>query len=87
MLSCLVLALLIVQWGLIQHIESHLSGNDRDNCQICLVGYHMANAVSYTPLSIPVTPALADKLITVQSEFCCSPLIAFLVRAPPVLII
>ena len=87
MLSCLVLALLIVQWGLIQHIESHLYGNDRDNCQICLVGYHMTNAVSFTPPSIPVTPVLTDKLSTTQSEFCCTPVIVFLVRAPPALII
>jgi hypothetical protein len=82
-LRCFVLALLIVQWGLIQHLESHLSGGDTDNCEICMVGNHMANAMSFTPPSVPVAPPHAELQTTLEQKPGSSPLIVFLARAPP----
>jgi hypothetical protein len=82
-LFCLLFALLIVQWGLIQHIESHLFGHNSDNCQLCLAGDHMANAVAITAPSTPVVPAQSPPQTPVSVEFWHSPLISFLVRAPP----
>jgi hypothetical protein len=82
-LSSLVLALLIVQWNALQHVESNLSGHDGDNCQVCLLGNHMASAMLSLPPFIPVVPAQTNLLIFTQSKFHSSPITSFLVRAPP----
>jgi hypothetical protein len=83
MLFWLLFALLTVQWSVIQHIESHLSGHNSNNCQLCLVGGHMSNAVAISAPSTPVIPAQTPPQTPVSVEFWYSPLIPFLVRAPP----
>jgi len=82
-LSCFVLALLIVQWGVIQHLESHLFGGGTDYCQVCTIGNHMANAMSFSPPSIPVVPLHTDLQIATPLNPSYSPLVVFLARAPP----
>lgn len=86
-LSCFVLTLLVVQWGLIRHMESHLYGEDTDYCQMCTIGNHMANAISFSPPSIPVVPPQIDPQITRALKSGYSPLVVFLARAPPLSIV
>jgi len=82
-LSGFVLALLIVQWGVIQHLESHLSGGNTDVCQICTLGNHMSGAMSVSPPAISGVPSQTDTHITKPQKPASAPHTIFLARAPP----
>lgn len=83
MLFSFVFALLIGQLGVIQHMESHLSADITDNCQICSIGHDMGNAMSFILPSLPDIFPQSELQVPQQHIYGFSSAVVFLARAPP----